>query len=180
MLRIYLPIMERGTQGVRSKVRKRLWLAASLLVVIALLAGGCAEPVPNPQPAPEVLPAEHPNGMKSLRWLTDAEKERVIEIAFNTPEAARARETYGLYETSLRWVAIVWHNYGAELWGLDYECIDEGVPANVPESAEFYSQVVFDFGKPPQLELGVAIDPDTGKVAYVEGYPLKILPGCAK
>jgi len=169
-------------------MKKRLWMAVLLLMVVILLMGGCTKeaaeshPSPaSPAPASEVLPAEHPEGMKSLRWLTDAEKEKVIEIALNTPEAAGARETYSLYETSLRWVAIVWHNHGAELWGLDYECIkDEGVPANVPESAEFYSQVVFDFGEPPQLELRVAINPDTGKVAYVEGDPLKIIPRCAR
>ncbi len=149
------------------------------LIVGSLFVDGCAE-IPPEERAEEPHPEELEGSRwfpDSLRWLTDAEKDKLIEIALNTPEAARARETYSLYETSLRWVAINWRNHhAAELWGLDYECVDEGVPANVPESAEFYSQVVIDFGEPPRLELRVAINPDTGKVAHVEAHGLKILP----
>ena len=151
-----------GIQGVRLKVRKTLWLLASILVIAVLLATGCAG---------------HPKGMKSLRWLTDAEKERVIEIALNTPEAASAREGYGHYEASVKWVAINWRNHhAAEICVLDYECVDEGVPADVPESAEFYSGVEINFGEPPRCLVSVAVNPDTGKVAFVWSIGLKIWP----
>ena len=140
-------------------MKKKLWIVVSLLVIVVLLATGCAG---------------HPKGMKSLRWLTDAEKERVIEIALTTPEALQAKDAYGPYSTSLGWVAIDWRDHVGDLFGLDYECVDEGVPAYVPESAEFYSWVEIDFGEPPQLELRVAINPDTGKVAHVWSIGLKI------
>jgi len=146
--------------GVRLKVRNRLWLVASLLVIVALLMGGCAG---------------HPKGMKSLRWLTDEEKAKVIGIALNTPEAVEARETYGNYKTMLNWVAIEWRGNGAELWGLDYDMVDK-IPDNVPESAGFYSRVEIYFGEPEQVLLRVAVNPDTGKVAHVEAHGLKILP----
>ncbi len=146
-------------------MRNRLWLATSLLVIMALLVAGCAR---------------HPAGMKNLRWLTEAEKDRVIEIALNTPDALQAREAYGPYKTSLGWVAINWRDNGngSDHFGLDYdyEQSEEWISEHVPKSAEFYSQVAIDFGEPPQLELRVAINPDTGKVAHVEAHGLKILP----
>ena len=73
-----------------------LWLAASLLVAVALLMAGCAG---------------HPEGMKTLRWLTDNEKDRVIEIALNTPEALRYLENESKYEIEVRWVALGWDGY---------------------------------------------------------------------
>jgi len=144
-------------------VKKWLWLVAILLLVaVLLIAGG----------------AGHPKGMKSLRWLTDTEKEKVIEIALNTKEAKEAREVHGVYTTSLSWVAINWyiyHYHAAELRGLDYEMVDN-IPDNVPESAEFYSRVEIYFGEPERVLLRVAVNPDTGEVAHVEAHGLKILP----
>ena len=143
-------------------MEKKSWLAASLLITVAILVSGCSG---------------HPKGMKSLRWLTDAEKDRVIEIALNTPQALGLLETESYYETSVRWAAINWRNdHAAELWGLDYEDVDGGVPGRVPESAEFYSQVVIYFGEPARYLLRVAINPDTGKVAHIEVHGLKLLP----
>jgi len=160
---------------VRLTVRKGLSLVASLLVVIALLVAGCAG---------------HPKGMKSLRWLTDAEKDRVIEIALNTPEAKKAREEYGVYETRLSWLAVKWGGVDyEEYWGLDYEWVDEEIlppppddmPPDIvftpiPESAEFYSRVTIRFGEPARWQVSVAINPDTGKVALVEENPFRTGP----
>lgn len=142
-------------------MKKGLLLAAGLLATLALLAVGCNG---------------HPKGMESVRWLTDAEKDSVIEIALNTPEAVGASEVYGVYTTELRWVAIDWHDNGASLAWLDYDCVEVGVPASVPESAEFYSGVIIDFGEPPREEYRVAINPDTVEVAFMEGHGLKTLP----
>jgi len=145
-------------------VKKRLCLAASLLVVVALLVGGCAG---------------HPEGMKSLRWLTDAEKDKVIEIALNTHEAKKAREEYGAYETYLSWVAIVWDSseYEYSEWrGIDYDWeTDENLKLVTP-TAEFYSRVVINFGEPPQWQVMVAVNPDTGKVVLVQENPFRTGP----
>ena len=147
-------------------MRKKLWLTASLLITVAILVSGCSG---------------HPEGMKSLRWLTDAEKDRVIEIALNTPEALGLPGTETYYEASVEWVAINWVNdHAADIfWGLDYEDVDGGVPEHVPESAEFYSQVeIYIAGATyyPMYLLRVAINPDTGKVAHIEVHGLKLLP----
>ena len=74
------------------KTGKRLWFVVSLLGVVAFLLGGCAG---------------HPEGLKNPRELTDSEKDRVIEIALNTPEALRQLEKESTYRASLLWVAIV-------------------------------------------------------------------------
>jgi hypothetical protein len=144
-------------------MRKGLLLIA-VLVIALLLAYGCAG---------------HPDGIDSLRWLTDAEKEKVIEIALNTPEAAAARENYGYYEVSLGWAAIEWRNHhAASVSMLDYECVEEGIPEGVPESAELYSRVDIEFGESPQYLrelIWVVVNPDTGEVAFVEGIGLKRL-----
>jgi len=150
-------------QGVRLEMRRRLSLVTTLLVVIVLLAAGCAG---------------HPKGMKSIRWLTDAEKEKVIEIALNTPEALQAREACGSYKTRLGWVWIKWHGHATGLFGLDYdyEQSEEWISEHVPKSAELYSEVTIDFGEPTQCLLSVAINPDTGKVAHVEWLPFTPAP----
>ncbi len=146
----------------RLEVRKRLWLVASLLVIAALLAGGCAG---------------HPKGMKSLRWLTDAEKEKMIEIALKTPEALSLLEKESHYRASVGgWVAINWFGNETVGHGLDYDWVDKEIPADVPESAEFFSQVEIYFGEPAHYLLQIAINPDTGKVALVLVHGLKTIP----
>jgi len=144
-------------------VRKGLWLAASLLIIMALLVGGCVG---------------RPRGIKRVRWLTEDEKNRVIKIALHTREAERAREGYGpQYTASLGWVAIVWGNSEySEWWGLDYEWETDPNFSLIPESAEFYSWVVINFGEPPQWQVYVAVNPDTGKVALVEENPFRTGP----
>ena len=134
--------------------------------------------------------------MKDVRWLTEDEKNRVIEIALHTPEAERAREGYGpQYTASLGWVAIVWDKGGeySEWRSFDYDIVETGVPrgtvevtpegstekivvAGVPESAEFYAWVVINFGEPPEWQVYVAVNPDTGKVALVEENPFRTCP----
>ncbi len=135
-----------------------------LLVVLGLVAGGCSG---------------HPKGMKSLKWLTDAEKEKVIEIALDTPEARRQLEGESHYETSLNWIAIVWDSSGYEYseWrGIKYDWEKDANLQLVPPTAEFYSRVTINFGEPPQWQVMVAINPDTGKVALVQENPFRTGP----
>ena len=148
-------------------------------------------PTAGPTPAKE----SHPEGMKSLRWLTDAEKDRVIEIALNTPEALRQLEKESHYETNLSWIAILWDSAGyeySEYWGFEYEVVRSGIPRGfsqiitpdgekivgfrVPEEAEIYSRVTINFGEPPRWQVSVAVNPDTGKVALVEENPFRTGP----
>jgi len=173
-------------------MRKRLMVAASLLVAVALLVSGCAG---QPAEQPTEQSSEHPEGMKSLRWLTDTEKDKVIEIALNTPQALKQLEKYSQYNTSLSWIAILWdsaeYEY-SEYWGFEYEVVRTGIPRGfsqiitpdgekivgfrVPEEAEIYSRVTINFGEPPRWQVSVAVNPDTGKVALVEENPFRTGP----
>jgi hypothetical protein len=125
---------------------------------------------------PDVMPSEgsHPEGMESIRWLTDEEKDKVIEIALNTPEATDMSKEYGVNKTGISWVAIEWQN-GVSMHGFDYEMVSK-VPDNVPETAEFYSRVEIYFGEPERVLMEVAVNPDTCKVARIITHPLKRLP----
>ena len=147
------------------KMEKKYLLWSALIVVLAATVVSIF-----------VVYIYHPKGMESLRWLTDEEKDKVIEIALNTPEAIEMSEEYGVNKTGISWVGIVWlGNHASELWGLDYEMVTK-IPDNVPETAEFYSQVEIYFGEPERVLMRVAINPDTGKVAHIETHGLKKLP----
>ena len=115
--------------------------------------------------------------MKSPRLLTDEEKEKVIEIALKTPEALKQFEKDSHYNTKLSWIAIVWENSEySEWWGIDYDWKTDPNLGLVSGAAEFYSRVVINFGEPPQWQVSVAINPDTGKVALVEENPFRTGP----
>jgi len=137
-----------------------LLLVLGLLVASVLLTGGCG----------------HPKGLADLRPLTDVEKDNVIEIALNTSAAETASQAYGVYTTEIRWVGIFWFKGKAVLWEMGYDTVENGLPEDASESFQFYSQVVIDFGEPPQEEIRVAINPDTGKVANITRYMFGTAP----
>ena len=142
-------------------------LTSSLLLILVLLVSGCAG---------------HPEGWKNPRELTDSEKDRVVEIALNTPEALRQLETENKYKTEeVDWLAIVWSNsqWSAYLH-IDSEWETDPNLELVPESAAFYPAVSIRFGEPEQWIVKVAVDLDTEKVALVHQYPAKKRPRSPK
>ena len=70
----------------------RQWLRFTmiLLVLIAFLAGGCA-------------PKSDMDEESNLRWLTDEEKSKAIEIALSTPEAPSLLEQQEVYTAEVDW-----------------------------------------------------------------------------
>ncbi len=140
----------------------RQWLRfiVILLVLIALLAGGCAQKSDMDEES-------------NLRWLTDEEKSKVIEIALSTPEATSSLEQQEVYTTEVDWIAIEWDGSRATGWRvLDYDVVSEGVPEFVPESAIIYTRVFLRFGDPVQQQVMVAVDLEAEEAVLVEGpYP---------
>ncbi|MFC1986195.1 hypothetical protein ACFLWC_04290 [Chloroflexota bacterium] len=133
-------------------------MAASLLVIMALLVSGCGNP-------------------KGIKPLTDKEKDRFTEIALNTPEALRYLENESKYEIEVRWVALGWKDSRAVEWKrLDYEEIADGnLPADrlyFSESMTIHPNVYIRVGEPVRLFISVAIDRNAGKAIAVE-----LLPG---
>jgi len=148
-------LKERGIQGVRLKVGKRLWLATSLLVIGVLLGGGCT------------------GHSKVIEPLTDNEKDRLIEIALNTPKASAWLEKESIYKVDVRWIAITWGNSRAVGWSvLDYEEVADGKPPPyISESAIIYPSFLVRFGEPEHTLVVVAIDRDTEEVVLVQECP---------
>jgi hypothetical protein len=161
-------------------VTKWLWLTIGLVAMATLLVTGCAG---------------HVRGMKDVRWLTDAEREKVVEIALATPQATERLAQYGPdYKADLSWVSIVWSKNGqfSQWRSFEYNVVATGLPRGiqltvlpdgtkismegVPESAEIYSWVQIDFGEPSKWQVYVAVNPDTGKVAFVQGNPFNTGP----
>jgi len=135
-------------------------LTPSLLVILILLVSGCAG---------------HPEGLKKPRELTDVEKDRVVEIAFNTPEALRQLEAENKYKTTeVDWLAIVWSDSEwSSYLHIDSEWETDPNLELVPESALFYPVVSIRFGESEQWLVTVAVDLDTEKVALVQQSPAK-------
>ena len=128
-----------------------------------------------------------------LRWLTEEEKARLIEIALNTPEAKEWLEKEKQYKTSIGWIALNPNPEGEGYSGyrrFEYNIVEEGIPRGevditlpgspervvsigVPEDAEIYPNVTIWFGEPEEWTVSVAIDLDSEKVVYDEDYPAR-------
>ena len=147
-------------------MRRALWLAAILLLLAALLVGGCGNP-------------------KAIKPLTDEEKDRFIEIAQNTPEALRYMENESNYETEVDWIGLGRRgSVSVETHRFDYEEIADG---NLPvdrlyfsESLTLHPHVYIRVGEPVRMFISVAIDRETEEVLNVELLPGRGTPGPAR
>ncbi|UCG54569.1 MAG: hypothetical protein JSV32_08350 [Dehalococcoidia bacterium] len=148
-------------------MKKFGWIIViKLLTIIVLLFVGCAR---------------HPEGLDKPRYLTEDEKGRVIEIAFNTPAVQRQLETKAQYTTEINWLAITWN--GSEwsaYYHIDAEWETAPNPNVVPDFALFYPYALIHFMEPASSQVAVAVDLEEGKVVLIHEYPAKkgpVLPG---
>jgi len=145
-----------------SKKIRKLSVLAGLLVVVAFLLVGCGG---------------HPAGWTSPRELTDAEKEKVIAAALNTPEIKAQLAKEATYKTNLSWIAIVWNGSQASEWRiLNYDWEKDPNFTLVTKSSVFYAHVLFNFGEPPKWQVYIAVNPDTGKAFMVMENPFRTGP----
>jgi len=114
---------------------------------------------------------------ENLRWLTDSEKDRLTEIALNTPKALAYLEEYNQYRTRLGWIAIFKGGYTI----VDYEAVETGVPLYapyVPQTAVIYPMVHIHFEGPLIRVVMVAVDLNTEMAVFTESrsYPVRTGP----
>ncbi len=153
-----------------------------------------AGPEPTPGPASGVFPAEHPRDFpENLRWLTDEEKVKLVEIALNTPKAQEWLQKESQYKTGISWLALNPNPEGEGYSGyrrFDYDIVATGIPRGkvditpegsserivsegVPEDAEIHPSVTIWFGEPTEWVVSVAVDIDSEKVVLEESYPAR-------
>lgn len=120
-------------------IRKGLWLTAILLVILVLLAGGCTGQSARPPKEEKVPPEEkvEPVITEGSRWfpdnlrpLTDDEKDKLIEIALNTPTALEWQQKESQYRTKIGWIALHPDPSGEGYSGYskyEYEIVETGI-----------------------------------------------------
>jgi hypothetical protein len=123
--------------------------------------------------------SSHPEGMKEFRKLTEEEKDRLVEIAFDTPEAEQSLEKYDEYSIALFWGYLNWRLKDGEYQAGGSQLIqDTGFgenpfSENERDDCDLYYFVILFFGEPSKESVTVAINPDNEEVANVQIMGLK-------
>ena len=133
------------------------------VTLASIVLAGCAGP---------------PKGLDSPRELTDKEKQTVIEVALNTPEAQKWLEQGIQYTTDMNWLAIVWD--GKQWTGyyhIDTHWQTDPNLKNVPEAAVFYPYLLLKFMAPADRQIAIAVDLDREEPVLVHEYPSQKGPG---
>jgi hypothetical protein len=189
-----------------------LWWAVVITLLMLFVTGGCSElttatqtepalvsepatttqgppaPITEIGPIPE-LPRDFP---ESLRWLTEDEKAKPVEIALDTPRAQHWLQKVSQYRTDIGWIALYpstrGEGYSGSYWKFEYEVVEIGIPRGevrvcpegssvgivykgVPEDAGIYPYVSIGFGEPTKMFVSIAIDLESWEVVFQEELP---------
>jgi hypothetical protein len=199
-----LPLVKgKGKKGMGLEMGERLRLIASLLMIAVMLAAGCTTRNSGIAEEDETTPEEEPGDTDeypitpvdfwfpdSLRWLTDREKEKAIEIALHSPEALEWQQKEGQYKVEISWLAMYPDSSGdgyVAYRTYEYETVETGIPTyppgrivaigDVQKDAEIYPKVNISSGDPLRWIVSVAVDLDEEKVVYTDEYPPRYPPG---
>ena len=146
-------------------MRSKLFLVTLLSLVTVLLSApllGCSKP---------------PVGLESPRWLTQAEKDKVIEVALETDEAKEWLGKGKTYNTNFIWMAILWEKSRfSAFYSIRYEWANGYNISNVPQEAVWYPGVIVNFGDPEEWQVTAAVDLDSEKAVYVIENPYRTGP----
>ncbi len=152
-------------------------LSMIFIALVSLLVGSCRQDGSQSKTDSETASTGHPRGIASPRLLTGEEKEKVIESALKTPEALKQMGKFAQYDVALDWVAIVWENSEVSEWRvINYDWKNDPNFGLVSGGAEFYSEVLINFGEPHTWQVYVAVNPDTGKAVFVQENPFNTGP----
>ena len=149
---------------------------ALIMAIVALIAG-CSH-----DPRTIRIDNVGTKGFDSPQELTDSQKQRIVEIILNSPEAREQPTTESIYRTWLMWTAIVWDNsHYSYMSSFDLEDVEADPEyQTVPESAGWYPGATLYFGDPqaPTAEwlIQAHVDLDADKVVYINSSPYSAAP----
>jgi hypothetical protein len=121
-------------------------------------------------------------GYDSPQELTDSQKQKVVDIILNSPEAKEKPPTESIYRTWLMWTAIVWddsgYSYKSSVNFENWE--DDPTYKDIPESVRWYPGATLYYGDPqaPAAEWLIQAndDQDAEKVVYINSMPYHAAP----
>ena len=153
---------------------KKLILISGVVAMVALVAS-CAF---THDPRTIRIDNVDAKGLDNPQELTDSQKQRIVELIRNAPEAREQPPTQSIYEIRLMWTAIVWDDsHYSYMCSFGLEEV-EADPAyqTVPESAGWYPGATIYFGDPqtpssPGWIIQAAVDLDADKVVYINSCP---------
>lgn len=157
----------------------RVILAISLLAIFSGCLVSCkTDAATTAATEPEVTTTTtvsgYPAGLEAPRWLTDEEKEYVVNAAMGQSEAVALEKQYGLSRTDIDWLAIEWSSVYTETIPFAYE-YTENETYRYP-GCGYFPLVQLYFGEPARALLRYAISIETGEAAHSEQFTLKPLP----
>jgi hypothetical protein len=134
-------------------MRRLPTMALCLLMLAALLAGGCARKTSGPD---------------TPRQLTEGEESQVVEIALSAPEVSEWLEKSVEYRTELSWFAQTDSDWRS--WGYDMDFI---ASIEMPPDVAFrwYPGAIVGIGSPQQRIISVIVDLDEDRAVHIVSQP---------
>ena len=117
-------------------------------------------------------------GFDSPQELTDSQKQRIVEIILDSPEAKEQPPTESIYYISMFWTAFIWDDSGySYMSSVNFEnWEDDPTYKDIPESARWYPGANLYYGDPQAPAAGI---PRAGDVSRgVEAYADFAARGC--
>ncbi|MFH0769246.1 MAG: hypothetical protein V1932_06745 [Chloroflexota bacterium] len=149
----------------------------ALIVAIVALVAGCSH-----DPRSIRIDNVGARGFDSPQELTDSQKQKVVDIILNSPEAKEKPPTESIYNTSLFWTAFIWddtgYSYQSSVRFESWE--DDPTYKDIPESVRWYPGATLYYGDPqaPTAEwlIQANVDLNAEKVVYINSMPYHATP----
>ena len=153
-----------------------LAIVALILAMVALVAG-CQQ-----DPRSIRIDNAGAEGFDGPQELTDSQKQKVVDIILNSPEAKEKPPTESIYHTSLFWTAFIWEDSGYSYQSsVNFEnWEDDPRYKGIPESARWYPGATLYYGDPQastaEWLIQANVDLGAEKVVYINSMPYHAAP----
>jgi len=149
----------------------------AMIVAMVALVAGC-----HHDPRSIRIDNVGAKGFDSPQELTDSQKQKIVEIILDSPEAKEQPPTESIYNTSLFWTAFIWDDSGySYMSSVNFESWeDDPGYKDIPESARWYPGANLYYGDPqaPTAEwlIEAKVDLNAEKIVYINSMPYHAAP----